>query len=114
MKLIPLILRFMVVSALAVLVLPASDALACSCMDIPPPMEAMGQADAVFIGRVLSAAPVESTNGFVYTMLVHAVWKGAATTEIQVETGEDLAELGSPLAVEDMTFSWGIIKARYE
>jgi hypothetical protein len=150
-----LLSRFLVLSAVIVLTLPASVALACSCMEFPPPVEAMGQADAVFTGRVLSAVPIESTNGYVYTMRVHAVWKGAAIVEVRVETdepamcgvwlqpgetylvyagehqgmlstgnctrtreisfaGEDLAELGSPLAVEGMTLSVGMFKVRYE
>jgi hypothetical protein len=124
-------------------------------MELPTPVEAMGQADAVFTGRVLTAVPIESTNGYVYTMRVHAVWKGTVIVELQVETGEpamcgvwlqpgetylvyayeyegvvstgnctrtreigfadeDLAELGSPLAVEDMMLSVGMIKVRYE
>ena len=88
MKQLSLISRSLVMSTLVFLALPVSVALACSCMELPPPVEAMGQADAVFTGRVLSAVPSGSTDGYEYMIQIHAVWKGAATVELRVETGD--------------------------
>jgi hypothetical protein len=75
--------------ALAMIILIALPAVswACSCIEPPPPLEALKDATAVFSGRVLTAAP-DAANGFTYTMRVHAVWKGSTKPEAEVTTSD--------------------------
>ena len=72
---------------IAVLAVPASHAMACSCAELPPPLESLKSATAVFSGRILSAKP-EGANGYAYTVEVYAVWKGPASPELIVTTSD--------------------------
>ncbi|HSI34441.1 MAG: hypothetical protein ACAI43_23390 [Phycisphaerae bacterium] len=60
-------------------------ALACKCAPPPPPAEAMGKCDAVFLGKV--TAVERGDRGIRVTIAVEKSWKGDARAELVVTTG---------------------------
>lgn len=98
---------------LFVLLAQPVSALACSCMDPPPPLEALAGAAAVFTGEVIGAVP-DGANGYTYTMRVHAVWKGPATPQVEVATS-DVAMCGlmMPAGAEYLVYAYDESGALY-
>ena len=76
----------LVLSLVVLLALPAAS-LACSCAEPPPPSEALKAATSVLTGHVVAAIP-DGANAFIYTVRVHAVWKGEASPELEIKTSD--------------------------
>jgi len=100
--------------ALSILIsiLAVPSALACSCMSPPPPLEALDEATAVFIGRIVCADPTDIERGFDYTIEVHRVWKGVSASEVLVNT-DDVAMCGLMMQVGDtyLVYAYGDLEA---
>jgi hypothetical protein len=75
------------------LLLSVPEAIACSCMPWPPPLEALDEATAVFTGRIVEATPTDVERGFDYKIEVHQVWKGVSSEHVFVNT-DDVAMCG--------------------
>ena len=67
---------------------------ACSCVGPPPPpLAALAQSDHVFHGTVISIDTSDPASHFV-RFETHAVWKGAAESELEVRTASSSAACG--------------------
>jgi hypothetical protein len=80
----------------AALLAPAA-AHACSCIQPPPPAEALEQADAVFVGTVAAIDPADGPAGFPKLAVrfdLETVFKGDLDGEAVVETPESSAACG--------------------
>ncbi|HYE17437.1 MAG TPA: hypothetical protein VEA69_03275 [Tepidisphaeraceae bacterium] len=67
-------------------------ALASKCAPPPPPAEAMGKCDAVFLGKV--TAVERGDRSIRVTIAVEKSWKGDAKAELVVSTGMDGGDCG--------------------
>ncbi len=76
---------------LALMVLLAGSASACTCPSRPDPLVALAQADIVFAGAVVDQEQADSTSKC-YTLLVEEVWKGEVPDRVKVRT----AGVGKP------------------
>ncbi len=94
------------------LLLTASVALACSCIQPSPPQESLEQATAVFAGRVTNIEkPFISTSSLdpiTATFDVSQVWKGDITQTVAIRTAQDSASCGYPfeLGQEYIVYAW--------
>ena len=70
---------------------------ACSCMELPPPDEALTNATAVFSGEVIAIKDSKGIYGEIgktVSFKVREVWKGDNGSDISVVTGSDSASCG--------------------
>ncbi|MFN8516145.1 MAG: hypothetical protein U0841_26870 [Chloroflexia bacterium] len=67
---------------------------ACSCVPPGPPLEELARASAVFRGKVTAIDQIGSVKRV--TVQVTTVWKGAVTTETQIQTNDNSAACGFP------------------
>lgn len=87
---LPLILPLIVLGLMALN--PTSGA-ACSCLEWPPPQQALQEYDGVFTARILTVDPIEPIQGdypvgIVYTAQLLGVWKGAEGPVVTLESGD--------------------------
>jgi hypothetical protein len=73
---------------------------ACSCMEIPAPLEALMDADAVFAGTVTKVEAVDDLTLKVF-FSVSKVWKGVETREIVVTTAAHSSVCGFSFKVDE-------------
>jgi hypothetical protein len=69
-------------------------ALACSCVPPPPPVDALAQSDAVFVGTVLKIE--DGTDNRSVTFRVTRYWKGIDAFVVTVSTGFNDGDCGYP------------------
>lgn len=67
---------------------------ACSCAESPPPIEALKEADAVFIGTVIAVNVKEKENDRITTFFIDKTFKGKIRNYIQVKTSIGGASCG--------------------
>ena len=84
---------------LSALIVGARTGLACSCLPPPPPLEALEQSTAVFVGRVVEIRAADEMRLEVL-FEVERSWKGVSGRRILVWTPSNEAACG-------MTFMWG-------
>jgi len=84
---------FFVVIASAILC-PLDNGHACSCIEPPPPLEALAQSDAVFSGKVTVIGQNSDDFSIRFQFAVVDVWKGVTTAETQVITATNSAACG--------------------
>ena len=82
------------VALIATTGLHPSSASACSCIMPVPPVEALGQSDAVFLGTVTDIAPRSREYGNIVTIETQAFWKGGIEKTVEVRTAQDSAACG--------------------
>lgn len=84
-----------VVAALAVIILNLRETRACSCLPPPPPAKAFAEADAVFMGKVVS---FELTGDAFFPRLakfsVTKIWKGGRSAVNEILTANNSAACG--------------------
>ncbi len=71
-----------------------SVASACSCMIPLPPMEALGQSDAVFVGTVIDITSGQRVYGNTVTLEADISWKGNVGKTVKIVTAQDSAACG--------------------
>jgi hypothetical protein len=74
-------------------------ALACSCLEPPPPRQALEQSTSVFTGRVTEIRPVQGRGGLAVhrvTLEVTSSWKGVRRRKAVVVTADNSAACGYP------------------
>ena len=77
-----------------ILVLTPHSGNACSCGPPPPPLTALGQADAVFTGIVLSIVPAVDSHMLAVSFYVTGAWKGIGSRTTTVYTSASSAACG--------------------
>ena len=83
---------FMVI--VATMLYPINKSHACSCIEPPPPLDALAQADAVFSGKVTVIDQNSDDFSIRFQFAVIDVWKGVTTAETQVITATNSAACG--------------------
>ena len=75
------------------------DASACSCMMLPPPEDALNEADAVFSGevvKIIENGKITKGSGKTVHFKVNEVWKGTNESEVVITTGNNEGDCGIP------------------
>ena len=75
------------------------DASACSCMMLPPPEDALNEADAVFSGevvKIIENGKITKGSGKTVHFKVNEVWKGTNESEVVITTGNNDGDCGIP------------------
>ena len=92
--------RYVILCSVVVVSLVAVHAaVACSCISNPPPLEALEEADAVFLGLVVKTVrDAEDINGgsLFATIKVDKTWKGDIGRQIVVRTAPNTGLCGFP------------------
>ncbi|MFN7972360.1 MAG: hypothetical protein U0166_08425 [Acidobacteriota bacterium] len=97
---------------LAILLLAAGrDSAACSCHPPPPPDEALKEAAAVFVGKVVKVEPTKGAekDGITAVLEVSKAWKGIETARVSVATNAhgSLCGFGFVVGTEYMVYADG-------
>lgn len=93
------------VLSLGLVAATAGEAQACSCMVPPPAQEALEDADAVFVGKVLGGEARDRT--LEVRLAVERRWKGAESEEITVRTATSGAACGFSFAEGERYLVYG-------
>lgn len=88
-------MRSFIVAVAVGLVVHVGQVFACSCMEAPPPKEAMKNAAAVFSGTVTGIQQPDK-GGLKVAIRVHERWKGPEATTLTVTTAGNTAACGYP------------------
>lgn len=69
---------------------------ACTCVSPPPPAKAFAQADAVFMGQIVSFNATSTERLYIARISVLKIWKGDRESATEIYTAESTAECGYP------------------
>ncbi len=104
-------IRLVLIVSLIVLwaMMNAERSYACSCGELGSPSEELAEADAVFMGRVVSVRQVESSQGvFITEFLVTTLWKGPLYSTMYITTSNEPCGTGFSEGKEYIVYAYGI------
>jgi hypothetical protein len=82
-----------IVAIVAIVIAKTEDVRSCTCIMPPPPAQAFAQADAVYLGKIISFEP-DSVNGWVAKIDVLRLWKGDKDAADELFTSSGSATCG--------------------
>ena len=87
-------LFFITVTAIAIGIIDLPKARACSCLPPPPPAKAFAEADAVFMGKVVSFDDAGDNWQRLAKFAVTKIWKGERSAVNEILTANNSAACG--------------------